>query len=110
MSRAFVMRVLLPVSTAVLVAALSADAQCTPAIQKLVTDQKYDEARAETQALIAKNGSDDAALHCMGRVYVAMDKAGDATEWFEKAIKVNDKVSGHHLWLGNSIGEQAQHA
>ena len=46
------------------------------AVQKLITDQKYDEARAEAQALIDKNASDDVALHCMGRVYTAMDKAG----------------------------------
>jgi tetratricopeptide (TPR) repeat protein len=104
------MRALLPVSAALVVAALSADAQCTPPVQKLVNDQKYDEARVEAQALIAKNAADDAALHCMGRVYAAMDKPGEAAEWFEKAIKANDKVSAHHLWLGNSIGEQAQHA
>jgi tetratricopeptide (TPR) repeat protein len=45
----------------------------------------------------------------MGRVYVAMDKSGDAIGWFEKAIKANDKVSVHHLWLGNSLGDQAEH-
>jgi tetratricopeptide (TPR) repeat protein len=104
------MRVLFPISAALVVAARSVGAQCTPAVQKLVNEQKYDEARAEAQSLITKNGSDDAALHCMGRVYTAMDKAGDAAEWFERAIKANDKVSVHHLWLGNSIGDQAQHA
>ena len=104
------MRALLTVPGALAVVALHANAQCSPAIQTLVNEQKYDEARAEAQALIAKNASDDVALHCMGRVYTAMDKAGDAAGWFEKAIKANDKVSVHHLWLGNSIGEQAQHA
>jgi tetratricopeptide (TPR) repeat protein len=104
------MRALLVVSGAMAAVALRANAQCSPAIQTLVTEQKYDEARAEAQALIAKNASDDAALHCMGRIYAAMDKAGDAAGWFEKAIKVNDKVSLHHLWLGNALGDQAQHA
>jgi len=104
------MRALIMITGAFAVVASDANAQCSPPVQKLITEQKYDEARAETQALIAKNGSDDVALHCMGRVYIAMDKAGDAGGWFEKAIKVNDKVSVHHLWLGNSIGEQAQHA
>ena len=46
-------------------------AQCSPRVQKLVGDQKYDDARAEVQALIKKNASDDAALHCMGRIYAA---------------------------------------
>jgi len=104
------MRALFTVPAALAVIALHANAQCNPAIQTLVNEQKYDEARAEAQALIAKNASDDVALHCMGRVYAAMDKAGDAAGWFEKAIKANDKVSAHHLWLGNALGDQAQHA
>ena len=70
------MRALLIVPGALAVVAFNANAQCSPPIQKLITDQKYDEARAEAQALIAKNASDDVALHCMGRVYIAMDKAG----------------------------------
>ena len=89
---------------------LRANAQCSAEVQKLATDQKYDEARAEVQALLKKNGSDDAAMHCMGRIYAAMDKAGESAEWFEKAIRANDKVSAHHLWLGNALGSQAQRA
>ena len=103
------MRALFTVPAALAVIALHANAQCNPAIQTLVNEQKYDEARAEAQALIAKNASDDVALHCMGRVYAAMDKAGDAAGWFEKAIKANDKVSAHHLWLANALGDQAEH-
>lgn len=103
-----VLRVLL--SALALVASRRAGAQCTAPVQKLINDQKYDEARAETQALVKKNASDDEALHCMGRIYEAMDKNGDAADWFEKAIKVNDKVSAHHLWLGNALGSQAQTA
>jgi tetratricopeptide (TPR) repeat protein len=90
--------------------ALRAGAQCAPAITTLLNDGKMDEARAEVDALLKKNASDDAALHCMGRVYEAMNKSGEAADWFEKAIKVNDKVALHHLWLGNALGDQAQHA
>ena len=85
------------------------DAQCAASTQRLISDQKYDEARAEVDALLKKNPSDDAALHCMGRIYVAMDKPSDAIGWFEKAVKANDKSSAHHLWLGNALGEQASH-
>lgn len=104
------MRQRLFVFASLFVTAMRANAQCAPTVQKLVTDQKLDEARAEVQAALKKNGSDDAALHCMGRVYMAMDKSGDAADWFEKAIKANEKVSAHHLWLGNALGDQAQHA
>jgi tetratricopeptide (TPR) repeat protein len=90
-------------------AAARLDAQCAASTQRLITDQKYDEARAEVDAQLKKNPSDDAALHCMGMIYVAMDKSSDAIDWFEKAIKANGKSSTHHLWLGNALGEQASH-
>lgn len=85
-------------------------AQCSPGTQKLIDDHRSAEARAELQALLKKNASDDAALHCMGMTFISEDKAGDAQEWFEKAIKANDNSSAHHLWLGNAIGHQAEHA
>ena len=99
------------VSFALLAAAAAAPlrAQCSAATQRLITDQKFDDARAEVEALIKKNPADDAALHCMGMVYLAMDKPPDAIDWFEKSVKANDKSSAHHLWLGNALGEQASH-
>jgi tetratricopeptide (TPR) repeat protein len=86
-----------------------ASAQCSAATQKLVTDQKYDQARAEAEALVKKNPSDDAALHCVGWVLMGADKSKDAIEWFERAVKANDKVSAHHLMLANALGDQAEH-
>jgi Tfp pilus assembly protein PilF len=94
----------------VVAAAARGSGQCTPGVQKLVTDQKYDEARAEVQALIKKNAADDAALHCMGRLYLAENKSGDAVDWFEKAVKVNDNNALHHLFLGNALGNEAEKA
>ena len=102
------MRISLVVAPALAIAALShGSAQCSPSIQKLATDLKYDEARAEAQALIKKNSSDDAALHCMGRLYMAENKSGDAVDWFEKAVKANDENALHHLFLGNALGNEA---
>jgi tetratricopeptide (TPR) repeat protein len=89
---------------------LVAHAQCSPSVQKLITDTRYDEARAEVESLIKKNGSDDAALHCMGRVYYARGESGKAVDWFEKAVKSNGKSALHHLWLGNALGDEAQKA
>src|SRR6476620_7997929 len=91
------------------VAARAATAQCSPTVQKLVTDQKYDDARAEAEALVKKNASDDAVVHCIGWVLMNQDKSKDAIEWFEKAVKLNDKSSAHHLWLANALGDQADH-
>jgi tetratricopeptide (TPR) repeat protein len=95
-----------------LVAGLSAavGAQCTATVQKLVDDRKFDDARTVVQTALKKNDKDDVSLHCMGRIYVAEDKAGESQKWFERAVDANDKVAVHHLWLGNAIGEQAQKA
>jgi tetratricopeptide (TPR) repeat protein len=104
------MRVSLVLSSVLAVSALGrGGAQCSPATQKLIADLRYDDARAQTDALIKKNGSDDAALHCMGTIYLQMDKSNEAIEWFEKAVKANDASSVHHLWLANSLGVQANH-
>lgn len=97
-------------SGVLLAAAGGLHAQCSPAVSKLTNERHYDEARADVQALLNKNPSDDAALECMGIIYMSENKAPEAQSWFERAVKTNDKSSSHHLWLGNAIGEQAQHA
>jgi tetratricopeptide (TPR) repeat protein len=84
--------------------------QCPAATQKLLTDRKLDEAEAEARAAVKQNGSDEAALHCMGRVLLDRNNSGAAVEWFEKAVKANDRSAQHHLWLGNAIGTEAQKA
>ncbi len=84
-------------------------AQCSADVQRLTADLKFDRARAEVQAVLKKSPSDDAALHCMGWIYMAMNDPVSAADWFEKSVKANDTVSLHHLWLGNALGEQAQH-
>jgi Tfp pilus assembly protein PilF len=84
-------------------------AQCTPAIQKLVDDQRFDEAKAQVQRSLDAHSSDDAHLHCMGMILVSSDKSSEAIQWFEKAVKANDKSSAHHLWLGKALGDQASH-
>jgi tetratricopeptide (TPR) repeat protein len=90
--------------------ASAASGQCTPAIQRLIGDGKAAEARAEMEAVVKRSPNDDAALECLGRVLIALDKAGDAVPVLEKAVKLNDKSSSHHLWLGNAIGDQAENA
>lgn len=86
-----------------------ASAQCSSAVQRLITDQQYDDARAEVRRLLSRNARDDVALHCMGRILVAQDNSKEAIGWFEKAIDANDRSSAHHLWLANCLGDQADH-
>ena len=78
--------------------------------EELFRQQKYDDARAVFQAQLAKHRNDANALYYMGRIAIAQGKTSEATDWFEKAVKVNDTSALYHLWLGNAVGEQAQNA
>lgn len=98
------------VSVAAIISAHStARAQCAPAVQRLVTDQRYEDAKNEIRTQLKRNEKDDVALHCMGAIFVAQDNSKEAIGWFEKAIDANDRSSAHHLWLANSLGDQADH-
>jgi tetratricopeptide (TPR) repeat protein len=105
LDRAFAFTVLIAV-----LAFHTAVSQCTPDVQRLVTDQKYDDAKTEARALLQRDQKDDVALHCMGMILIAQDNSKDAVGWFEKAVDANDKSSAHHLWLANALGDQAEHA
>ena len=96
-----------PIAIAALTAAGSARAQCTSHVQQLVNDRKFSEARTEAQALLARLPDDDALLHCLGIISIDSDRPREAADFFERAIKLNDKSSAHHLWLGNSLGSLA---
>lgn len=87
-----------------------AAAQCAGTTQTMYQERKYDEARAETQAHLKQNPGDAAALYCMGRIATAQDKSGEAVDWFEKAVKIDDRNSLYHLWLGQALGSEAQRA
>jgi tetratricopeptide (TPR) repeat protein len=82
-----------------------ARAQCRPEIQKLNADRRFDEAKAQVEAAVAKAPADDTAWECLGRITVLMNRPREATEYFEKAIKINDKVASHHLQLGSALGD-----
>ena len=99
-------RTVFAVATLTLVAR-TAVGQCTPAAQRLIDDRKFDEARAQTQSVLAHAPNDDQALHCLGMVSMSMDRPREAIGSFEKAIKLNDNSSLHHLWLGNALGSVA---
>lgn len=95
---------------ACLAVAAPVGAQCSSGTQRLVAELKYDEARATTEALLKRNESDDAAMHCMGSIYMAEGKSGGAVDWYEKAVKVNGRDALHHLYLGQVLGTEAQRA
>lgn len=91
-------------------AAAALHAQCTPAVQRLIADLKYDDARAELQSQLKLVASDDAALHCMGRLLLDQGESGGAVDWFERAVKIDGKRAQHHLWLGQALGTEGAKA
>ncbi|MDB4875316.1 MAG: repeat protein [Gemmatimonadetes bacterium] len=95
-------------SAAAALMAMPLGAQCVPAMQRLITDREYDKARTALQAQIARTPSDDAAMHCMGRVLLAQDLSGDAVEWLDKATALNGKSAQHHLWLALALRAEGQ--
>ena len=101
---------LITVPVALAVGASTLPAQCTGAAQSAFQERKLDQARADVQSQLKENGSDAAALFCMGRIMYAQGKSGEAVDWFEKAIKVDGSNAVYHLWLGNALGDEAQRA
>ena len=85
-----------------------AGAQCAPTVQQLITERKFDEARAEVDALLKRSPRDDAAMDCMGRVLLEKGKPGDAAEWLEKATKINPQSGQHFLWLAKALGAEGE--
>lgn len=77
---------------------------------KLFEERNYPAARVEFSAVLSRDARDANALYYMGRIALAEDRPGDAIDWFEKAVKANDKSSEYHLWLANALGEEAQRA
>jgi tetratricopeptide (TPR) repeat protein len=77
---------------------------------RLFEERNYPAARTEFAAVLGRDARDANALFYMGRIALADDRPSDAIEWFEKAVKANDKSSEYHLWLANALGEEAQRA
>ena len=95
------------ISACLLVLASAAAAQ-TP--EELFKQGKYDEARKVFAERVAKDKSDHRALFYMGRIAEETNKPGEAVDWYEKALKLNDTSATYHFWLGSATGDLAQNA
>jgi tetratricopeptide (TPR) repeat protein len=60
--------------------------------------EKLDEAKA-TLAPLGKAGDPEAMLY-LGRIAIEQADGDAAVDWLEQAIKVNDRKSVYHQWLG----------
>ena len=86
-------------------------AQCSGEdAQQAFRSREYAKAKAAAQAQVAQNPKDAAANYCVGRVAEAEGRSGEAVDWFEKAVGLDERNAEYHLWLGNALGEEAQKA
>jgi tetratricopeptide (TPR) repeat protein len=88
----------------------AARAQCTGAVQVLVDQRRFDEARREAEPTAKRNEDDAAAAYCVGRIAYSQDRTKDAVSWFERAIDRDQNVAEYHVWLGNALGIEVQRA
>jgi Cytochrome c biogenesis factor len=83
-------------------------AQCAHPIQRLIDEARYTNAENALRSQINARPSDDAAMDCAGRLFLAQDRSSEAVTWLENAVKLNPKSAEHHLWLGLALRTEGQ--
>src|SRR4051812_29632946 len=89
--------------------AFSASAQSLDTARQLFESARYAEAKNELTAL--KGGDRNAAAaYYLGRVASFEGDGEEAVQQLERAVALEDGNALYHLWLGNALRDQAQHA
>lgn len=78
--------------------------------ESLFEEGKIDEAEVQFKNVLKSNSKDAKANYFMGRIEFSRNSYGDATKWFEKAVKYESDNSYYNLWLGRAFGRRAQSA
>ncbi|HMJ69355.1 MAG TPA: tetratricopeptide repeat protein [Cyclobacteriaceae bacterium] len=78
--------------------------------KSLYDSKKYDEAKKILFKVPEGNKDYGAARFYLGRIAFDQKEYDDATDYFEEAIEVNDKVAEYHYWLGSTFGSIATNA
>ena len=84
-------------------AASTLGAQCAPAVKRMITDRRYEVARATLEGQLKRTPGDDAAMECIGRLLLDQGESADAVDWLEKAVAINEKSALHHESLGIAL-------
>lgn len=71
---------------------------------------RHAEAREVLEAVHRADQSDHQAAYYLGRIAYAGEDWGKASDWFGKAVKVEEDNALYHLWQGRAYGAQAQRA
>ena len=95
---------------ALLLSSSSALAQGAGTPAELFAQGKLPEAKAAYQAVLAKDRNNADALYHMGRIAARQERFGEAIDWYEKAIKLDETNARYHFALGSALGDEAQKA
>src|SRR3954463_11723550 len=83
-------------------------AQCTGEAQRAFRAREFDQASAAARVQVDHNPRDGAAVYCMGRINEAQSRSGEAVDWFEKAVRLDEQKAEYHLWLGQGRGGEGR--
>lgn len=76
--------------------------------KKLWETKNNNEAKKILSAIDKENKEYAAAQYYLGRISVDENNFDNASDYFEEAVDVNDKIAEYHLWLGNTYATVAQ--
>ncbi|MDA3860952.1 MAG: tetratricopeptide repeat protein [Melioribacteraceae bacterium] len=76
--------------------------------KQLISEKKFDAAITLFEKIIDVDEKNHEAYFELGKAYMSLNDAEEATECFEETIDLQDENADYHFWLGRAIGMDAQ--
>jgi tetratricopeptide (TPR) repeat protein len=92
---------------------LSPGAETNQELEKgiqLYQEGKYSEAKHFFETLTKNSPENDIAAFYLGKIFLIQGDHDKSIDWLKKAVKLNEKSSEYHLWLGQAYGTKAQNS
>lgn len=77
---------------------------------QLFEAKKFSESKKFFESYTKNNQKNPVAAYYLGRIFHREGNYEKAIPWFERAVKLDEKNSDYHLWLGRAYGIKAQRA
>lgn len=77
---------------------------------QLFEAKKFLEAKKFFESYTKNNQNSPIAPYYLGRIFLREGNYEKSIDWFKKAVKLDEKNSDYHLWLGRAYGIKAQKA
>lgn len=76
--------------------------------KKLIDDNKLEDAKVILEEILENDDKNHEAYFMLGKTYMGLRDAEEATENFEEAVDLQDENADYHFWLGQAIAMDAQ--